>query len=480
MPSVRPSVFNQRLREDGGPFLLFEPSLEADGESIDVIFTDTPPDQRTGDYPIARLLKVSPDFLWIYPLQVRADRPDYLQSRYGTLEAIGLTRRVDGPYLVPTKVEEVEALLATLPDGFAKDYRLGLGLLWEYRSICETLADQGQVEVLFVHGGKEVSLDPPFFTLGIRRFHEMRKEINRISARYQRDARRDKQHHAYHELFHAADPKAFPRLRKTLRADVIADATSGGRDRVVLSKRDRRAAVGLVRSNLDALAQTDADTLLSLRAEIEQVTLQQLIDRFSEMMEKNLPEARWQVFLVQNPFILSLAFAVPTMLVGDQAYAGGKRLNGRGGKVMDFLCASVSTGNLAIVEIKKPATELLGSTAYRGDDVYAASAELSGTIAQVLDQRIKLQRSLPLIKEESGRSDIQDYGIRCIVVAGRTPPEVPRRRSLELLRHVMGGVAIITFDELLARLLELREALGADRQSDITRSTPWEQNDVPF
>lgn len=475
MPSVRPSVFNQRIRADGGPFLIIEPNEEHEGFSVDVIFTDTPPGERSGNFPCERLLNVAPDLLQIYPLNVRPDRPDYLKPRYGTLKTIAVNRRRDEPYPIPTTTEDVEGLLELLPNGFARDFRLGLGLLWEYRSICEALDELGHVELLVLHGGHEAIYDPPMFVLGIRRFHEMRKEINRISARYQRDARRDKQLHAYHELFHAADPVLFPRQKRKLRANSIADATSGGRDHVVLSKQDRRAAVGLLRSNLEALAATEPEALLSLKTEIEEVTLEQLIAHFAEMLEKTLPEAKWQSFLTQNPFILSLAFAVPALLVEEQAYAGGKRLNGRGGAVADFLVASASTGNLAIVEIKRPTTELLSAKPYR-QDVYAASAQLSGSIAQVLDQRVKLQRQLPTLKEESSRNDIQDYGIRCIIVVGRTPESGPQRRSFELIRSTMSGVTVITFDELLGRLQEIRAALGTKIEPPAPGLAPWNRS----
>ncbi|WP_165190882.1 Shedu immune nuclease family protein [Caulobacter soli] len=461
MPSVRPSVFNQRERADGGPFLLIEPVEAEDGFSVDIFFTDTPPDQRAAPFPAERLLNVKPDILLIFPLNVRTDSEGYLGPKYEGLQAIAVTRRVDTVFPRPENQEDVEGLLELLPNGFAKDFRQGLGLLWEYRAITEAFRGHDQFNRLIIHHGNDARINPPFFELGINRFHELRREINRISARHQRDSRRDKGQEAYHALLHAADPQRFPRLTKALRADAIADATSGGRDLVSLSKRDRRAAVGLVRSNLQALAQSDTDALLSLKSDIEQVTLQQLIDRFKEMLGKGLPEGRWQAFLMQNPFILSLAFAVPALIVQGQAYAGGKRLNGRGGKVADFLCASASTGNLAIVEIKKPGTDLLAASPYRGDDVYAASGELSGTIAQVLDQRLKLQRELPLLKEESQRPDIHDYGIRCIMVAGRTPDERARQKSFELLRSAMVGVTVLTFDELLARLEEIHAALGS-------------------
>lgn len=336
MQSIRPSVFNQRERLDGGPFLLFEPAVEGDDASIDVIFTDTPPDQQVGDFPMARLLRVSPDIVRIFPLNVQQARDDYLTPKYGHLESIHVSRRIDRPYELPATVEDVDALLEGLPDGFAKDYRYGLGFLWEYRAIAEVFGDMDKITLMIVHGGNETTLDPPFFMLGVKRFHEVRKEIKRISARYQRDAKRDKDQYAYHMLLHAADAEQFPRLKKTLRTDALADVTGGGRDRVELSKRDRRAAVGLVRSNLQALASSDTEALLSLKSDIEQVTLQQLIDRFRELLAKDAAEGRWQSFLQQNPFILSLAFSVPAIVIQDQAYVGGKRLHGRGGRSLTF------------------------------------------------------------------------------------------------------------------------------------------------
>lgn len=460
MPSVRPSIFYQRERPDGGPFLIIESSFPDNNVNVDVYFTDTPPDQQIGSFQATRLLNVSPDLLTIYPLNVRQDSIDYLKPKYSSLESIIISRRVSNPFELPQTTEDVEDLLQALPDGFAKDYRLGLGLLWEYRAIPEAFKEHDKINLMILHGGNEATFDPPFFILGIQRFNEIRKEINRISARYQRDAKRDKAHFSYHSLLHAAAPAQFPRLKKMLRTDYISDTTSEGKDRVILSKRDRRAAVSLVHSNLEELAQTETNLLLSLKGDIEQVTLRQLIDRFREMLKKNMVEERWQAFLMQNPFILSLAFAIPAVLVQGQAYVGGKRLNGRGGKVADFLYASASTGNLAIVEIKRPTTDLLAISPYRGEDVYAASGDLSGTLAQVLDQRLKLQRELPYLKEESERPDIFDFGIKCIIVAGRTPNDKARRKSLELLRNTMVGVTILTFDELLERLEEIYAALS--------------------
>ncbi len=475
MASLRPSAFNQRDRIDGGPFLLIEQVEHEDGFTVDVAFTDTPPDQRQGDFPMARLLHIAPDLLRIWPLHVRAERSDYLTPKYGALECIAVAPRVHEPWPMPGTTEDVIGILESLPDGFSKDFRFGLGLLWEYRSICDALAQQNLAKMLIVHGGHETTLDTPVFILGVKHFHGLRKAINRITARHQRDARRDKAHVAYHELLHAADPGRFPQLKTTLRPDTLADATRGGRDAVTLSRRDRTAAVRLVRSNIDALAKSEAEALLSLKSEIEMVTLKELIDRLAAMLDKNLPEARWQAFLAQNAFILSLAFPVPVLLVQERAYVGGKRLDDQGGRITDFLCASASTGNLAVVEIKRPGSDLVAATAYRGRDVFGASSELSGAIAQALDQRRQLQSAWPALKEASDRSDINGYAIRCIIIMGTTPKPRGQQRSFELYRQAMTDVTIVTFDELLLRLREVYAAL-----SPAPPASPSSPTEPPF
>jgi len=445
MASIRPSAFNQRERLDGGPFLVIE-AAEPEEEGINVFFTDIPAAERKPDSPIARLLNVCPDRLTIWPLNIREDRDDYLQPKYGTLERIVVARPVIEPYILPETTDDVVGLLEQLPDGFAKDFRFGLGLLWEYRQICETAASLENVSILIVHKGNDAKIDSPFFILGIRRFHELRKELNRIA-------------HVYQTLLHAADSAQFPALKKSVRPDALTEMTDGGRQHVTLSKRDRRAAVRMVQDNIEALAESEPRSLLALKNDIELITLNQLIERYQEMLGKGLTESKWQSFFLENPFILSLAFAVPAMLVQGQAYAGGKRLNGSGGKFSDFLYASASTGNLGLIEIKKPQTELLGKSPYRGDDVFGPSTELGGAIAQILDQRFKLQSELPVIKNNMNRYDLHSYAVRCIVVAGMTPQEHQQRKSFELVRNAFAEIVIVTFDELLARLTEIKNAL---------------------
>lgn len=55
-----------------------------------------------------------------------------------------------------------------------------------------------------------------------------------------------------------------------------------------------------------------------------------------------------------------MAFGYPVKLIADQPYVGGKDINGQGGQYSDFVMAAKATGNLALIEIKRPQHDLLG------------------------------------------------------------------------------------------------------------------------
>ncbi len=454
---------------------------EADDGSVDVFFCEGTPSATSGSTlrmpRRERILNVRPEYLTIWPINVRPDKADYLTPKYGTLERIVLTQPIRAPYELPETDEDVIDLLSQLPEGFSKQFQFGLGLHWENRFICESIAEIPGVTVLTIHGGggsDDAKVDLPFYILGLRRFHCLRKELARIAARHQRAARADKELLTYQQLLHAADQTQYPRKTRKLHGDAIAELTNVSGERPKLSKRDQRAVVKLATENAEELARTEPQALLSLKADIERVTLKELIASFESQLAKNLTEKYWQAFFLANPFILSLAFSVPAMLVQDNPYMGGKRFDRRGGKISDFLVATASTGNLAIIEIKKPSTELLTKQAYR-DDVYALSPELSGTVVQILDQRFKLNKTLPVLKDDSGRYDIHAYSVRCIVIAGMTPAGDHEKKSLELARNAFSSVMLVTFDEMLGRLKEIYLVLAQDLEPK-----PPEIDDVPF
>ncbi|WP_228892976.1 hypothetical protein [Pseudoduganella aquatica] len=278
-----------------------EPEIEIEESNdggVDVFFFHSAPAGSTLTMPVLiplreRILNVQPDHLTIWPINVRPDKDDYLLPKYGTLERIRLTKPARTSYELPESRDDVIALLEGLPDGFSKQFEFGLGLLWENRFICEAIADIPGIDSLVLHGGAAVRtarIDSSLYILGLGRFHELRRELARSASRHQRAARSEKQLLAYQHLLHAADRDAFPRKTKRLQADAIADMTNVGGERTKLSKRYRRSVVKLVNENVEELAKAEPQALLSLKADIERVTLKELIGEFEAKLSKNLTE----------------------------------------------------------------------------------------------------------------------------------------------------------------------------------------------
>nr|WP_249730120.1 Shedu anti-phage system protein SduA domain-containing protein [Chelatococcus sp. YT9] len=69
-------------------------------------------------------------------------------------------------------------------------------------------------------------------------------------------------------------------------------------------------------------------------------------------------ESQWQKLFEANPFILDLAFNVAVLLLQGQAHVGGKKVNGAGETITDFLLANALTDNIAVLEIKTARTKL--------------------------------------------------------------------------------------------------------------------------
>lgn len=469
MASLTPSEYRLKQREDGGPFIYVDKALSLDDEDEDSApmmevlagFSDIEP-AKVAPTDITTILAVREDLIKIYPINVRPDKPGYLQPKYGSLTCIVVNPRINRPYPLPNNEDEVEELLQGLPTGFSKNFRFGLGLLWEYRNIAETVAELKDISTLWIVGGDAPpDYAPPVYTMSIGHFQSLRKEIDRISGKSQRSAKQEKDALLHNSILYPARPKDFPRKERKLRSGELTELRGSRRNPITLSKTDQRAVLDIVSDNVAQIANTEPQSLMRLKGDIELVTLSQLIGRFEEMLTKNLTEPKWQSFFAENPFILSLTFSVPFMLVQSQAYAGGKRLGGTGGKYPDFIYAAASTGNLAIVEIKKPSASLLHTSSYRGDDVFPLSTDLNGAVSQVLNQRATLQRSLATLKEDDpSLVHLHGFSTKCIVLSGRNPTQHSHKKSFELARNAMGDVTIMTFDELLTRLQTMQKALS--------------------
>ena len=405
------------------------------------------------------LATITKEALRMFPIHVRRGGADYLKSRHHSLRAI--TIESDGyGWPLPAEPGDFEELLLGLPTGFSKKFQYGLGLKWEYRFFADAVDDIPGVTELVITAGAETTVAPPTFRLGVKRFDQLRRAIYNITRRYQQEALEVKRLVAYNALLHAVIPADFPLRTKKVRPGAIYELVKIGGERSNLSRSDRKAAMEIIAKDKEAIAKTDSEALLALRSDIEKVTLGTLIQKFDDMLTKDLTEAKWQEFLKANPFILSLAFAYPVYLIQDQAYVGGATIHGAGEKIVDFLMAQRYTGNLALIEIKRPKTPLLQAVPYRAG-VHPPTTEVSGAVSQVLDQKYRLQNSFTQKAYESKLTKEHPYSIQCIVIVGTVPSGQDERKSLELYRNATKDVTVVTFDELLEKLKEIQRVFSA-------------------
>lgn len=160
-------------------------------------------------------------------------------------------------------------------------------------------------------------------------------------------------------------------------------------------------------------------------------------------------ESTWQQEFSNRKSILERIIGGRVSLLLSQAHVGGDGLNGKGDKITDYMFHHSDTRNVTLVEIKTPHTTLLGKS-YRG--TFALSDELSGSIAQVLTQRVELTKHF-FAKVHSSETPFEVNAPKCYIVVGNLGAElgvdIQKKKAFEMHRQAVGAaVTIITFDEL--------------------------------
>jgi hypothetical protein len=208
---------------------------------------------------------------------------------------------------------------------------------------------------------------------------------------------------------------------------------------------------------LEQLQALEPDTLQRMNSLVGLSALKEALATW-EANQSNADEEFWQRTLQQHAFVLSQVFAFPTVVIEEKAYFGGKRVDNKGGQVADFLCANPVTKNAIIIEIKTPATDLLGGK-YRG--VYSISSELSGAVIQTLKYRYNLMTNFLNLRRDH-EEDFEVFNPQCLIIAGHTKQlrHGPRRlEAFEMFRSGLRDVLVITFDELFDKTRQLIAAL---------------------
>jgi hypothetical protein len=151
---------------------------------------------------------------------------------------------------------------------------------------------------------------------------------------------------------------------------------------------------------------------------------------------------------------ITLTMSLPGLFDWHKSICGGKQIDNRGRKEVDFLIGTETTDSVILVEIKTPGTSLLGPQ-YR-EGVYPLSRELSGAVAQGLNYRQNFLRRFDNLTSGSPRR-LTIGGPRCVVIAGDFKELVDpvMKENFELQRERLNGLTVLTFDELFLRLEHL-------------------------
>ena len=377
----------------------------------------------------------------------------------------------------PESTEQIIRILESLPPAFTKDYDYGLGLAKPYRFIVEAVENLTDCTEIVISGQSKTRVDDTgaIFHIATNDFDTIRKMLNNTT-RTGRDAGISvKSAEAYNFFAGILGRPAIPiktgrnRLRKLFTSAVLNDDT-------YLSEEEQEDVISVINRNMKSISESRPERLVRLQNDIELVNLDNLINRFREMLGTRRAEFVWQGFFDENPFILSQAFGYPIIKVGQQASVGGRKLSGKGEKITDFLVKNSMTNNTAVVEIKSPSTKLLNDSQFRGG-VYTPSNILSQSTLQVPDQKYQFQRDISGIKDKSREPDIESYSVQCCLVIGTMPKTDDEKKSFELFRGNSKDVHIVTFDELLEKLVQLRDLLAS---TDNAEEELLPEIDLPF
>ena len=392
-------------------------------------------------------LPISPDFL----------EPKYTQVREITIAATAL-RNVGLDDELPKSRDDILQILHGFPSAFTKDPNYGLGLAKDYRFIVEAVEALSSCGSIMLSPTEETRADEAagiFYILDAD-FDEMRRKINSIATASQSAGRSVKEATTQNYI---AEKLGKPLVEVTAgRSPVRRMITAKAMGEEVMPEVEQDAVIHALTKSAKSLGAKQAERLAKLQSGIELVTLDALISRYEDMLGKSLKEDRWQAFFHENPFILHMAFGYPVIKVQDQASVGGRKLSGKGEKITDFLVKNLLTNNTALFEIKTPQTAILANKTYR-DGVFPPSGGLTGSMTQALDQRYQFQREVSTFKEKSRIWDLESYAVHCCLIIGRTPEGTDEQKSFELFRHNSKDVAIVTFDELLEKLKQLKAFL---------------------
>ena len=146
-----------------------------------------------------------------------------------------------------------------------------------------------------------------------------------------------------------------------------------------------------------------------------------------------------------------------------KAYVGGKSVENLRGNICDFLYQNKISNNVIIIEIKTPKTKIIQDK-YR--NTFSLSYEMSGAINQVINYKDSLMKAYNSLNS-NGSKEFSAFNPKCVVVIGSISSLSSNQVAcFENYRNCLNNIEIITYDEILTRLKDIRNVFLYDQPSD--------------
>jgi hypothetical protein len=348
-----------------------------------------------------------------------------------------------------------------LPVGIVKSVHFGWGFTKELKPFAYYLNNNYDITEIIIEKKGKVDLDIPNKKLYLNEaslvtLHDSLSSVlrkNRAEVDYVLVTR-------LHDLF----PAIITKPEKEYIEDALASSLAlwgnsvdefSDADKAAIQDLFDKLSIGTDFLSKEALAKT--------KEIIDTKYIKETLKRYNELMSIKTDgeslEKQWQVFLRDNSWIFSSIFAQPVILFKREAYVGGKTIDNTNGKFNDFLIKNSLSDNISFLEIKTHKTKLMERLSYRGEDVFSATKDLTGSIVQVLNQRDNFQKEFYNLRGKSNQ-EFETLNSKCVVLIGSTKDlNKNQKYSFEIFRSNSRDVEILTFNELQTKIESLQKVM---------------------
>ncbi|TCT21150.1 hypothetical protein [Thiobaca trueperi] len=171
-----------------------------DGDECIEVYAHRDPNPQEGQNNTQQtvlLARVTERKLDMFPLVSASYRQTFLKPKYNELTTITVVAEEHEPWPLPETISEFDALLESLPVGFGRHAKYGLGFKWEYRLIPHAILEMVGITELMIEPGDEAFVQLPRFHLGIDRFSKIKRSLDSITHRLRTCSLRERQLLAY-------------------------------------------------------------------------------------------------------------------------------------------------------------------------------------------------------------------------------------------------------------------------------------------